>query len=225
MKALFTVLALFVAVFASVASGQYLTPTEYLSLADSPFDDAGTEYFHLETFETGSLAAPGVVASAGTIASPGPQTDSVDGDGVIDGSGVDGFSWYSNGVNSVSFTFDVGALGRFPDHVGLAVTDVGFTTSGTLGVGEFQFLAYDGNGDPIGGGTSFEFGDGDVGGTTAEDRFVGLQWPAGISRVDVGFADSADWEVDHLQYGAVPEPASLTLALLGIAALRRTERA
>jgi hypothetical protein len=241
---------------ATVSAQVLLGPTPYLSFADSPFSGAASfSYFHLENFEDNAFT-PGWSANAGWVrALPGPLTDSVDGDdGAIDGSGAGGSSFYSGNVASLlSITFDAGALGALPTHVGVVWTDVGLS-SPNLGLADVSFEAFDGAGASLGVLGPFVLGDGSAVSATAEDRFFGVIFSGGISRIElvsagtvpndiVGFdgsgsllpaLGSTDWEVDHLQYGraapvvaAVPEPsvtAIFAAGLLGTLGLLRLRR-
>src|SRR5438477_7131672 len=106
----------------------FLGPTPYLSFADSPFNGGSFSYFYLETFEDHLLNTPGVTGSPGGVTSVvfGPSIhDSVDADdGVIDGSGLNGDSYFSsNGAGGVTFTFDAGVLGSLPTDAGIVWTD------------------------------------------------------------------------------------------------------
>lgn len=207
---------------AALGSAQDLGPTPYLSAGDSPLAGPGLV---LENFEDGTINLPGVTANHGLVIGPSALTDSVDGDdGNIDGFGAAGYSWYSGGFASHTFTFAAGVLGALPTEVGLAVTDIGQVTSGSFGVGTFFFRAYDDAGSLIGSGSSFAFGDGAINGATAEDRFAGVRWAAGIKRIEFGFENSTDWEVDHIQYRVVPEPATFLGVLFGLGALARRAR-
>jgi hypothetical protein len=196
-------------------------PSPYLSFADSPFIGGVYQYFHLEDFEDGSLNTPGVSANGGLVLGPDPVfRDSVDGDaGPIDGSGTSGYSYYSNGLYALAFTFNQGVLGTLPTCAGLVWTDVGFSDKG-LGYDTVTFEAFDA-GDTSLGSVTLDVGDGDFTGQTAEDRFFGVTNPAGISRIVLTSHFSTDWEMDHLQYGAqtqvVPVPGALLLAAFGTA--------
>lgn len=213
---------------ASAALAGLLGPTPYLSSADSPFTGGSFSYFHLENFEDGALNTPGVSANAGIVLAPSINTDSVDGDdGAIDGSGQGGHSWFSNAsTTSFQFTFNAALLGALPTHVGIVWTDIGQSVTGGLGTGAVTFEAFDENGLSLGIVGPTVLGDGSVGGGTAEDRFFGATNASGISSITIS-VNSADWEVDHLQYGlaadSIPEPSTVvlcSLSLLGLA-LRR----
>jgi hypothetical protein len=215
--------------FASLASAVTHGPSPYLSSADSPFAGLPFSYFHLEDFEDGSLNTPGVSVTAGAVVvSPGGTTDSVDADdGAIDGLGQAGHSLYSNAVLfSMAFQFDAGALGALPTHAGVVWTDVGFFTSGDTFSGPVTAEAFDSASLSLGTiGPVVMGGDGTVNGATAEDRFFGFSSPGGISRLVITMANSADWEVDHLQYGRlVPEPAAVWLAIVGVCGLAARRR-
>ncbi|MBL8178979.1 MAG: PEP-CTERM sorting domain-containing protein [Bryobacterales bacterium] len=198
-------------------------PTPYLRASDSPFAGGVFSYFHLEDFEDGALNTPGLSANAGIVLAPGVNTDSVDeDDGAVDGFGQNGHSWFSNAsTTSFTFTFNAAVLGNLPTHAGLVWTDVGATLNGIFGLGLVSFEAFDENGASLGGyGPGFH-GDGSVAGGASEDRFFGFYNASGISRITIS-VDSADWEVDNIQYGfadPVPEPSTIALASLSLLAL------
>jgi IPTL-CTERM motif len=177
----------------------FIGPTPYLSKNDSPFltsINAGTTY--LETFESGTLSTPGVTASAGAPFGPSAITDSVDADdGVIDGSGAAGHSFFSgNGAAGITFTFDATVLGHLPTQVGIVWTD---------GAGTTLFEAFGPGGVPLGQIGPVAIADGTFFGTTAEDRFFGVTNAAGISAIRISNT-SGGIEVDHLQYGVFGAP-------------------
>jgi hypothetical protein len=208
------------------AKADFLGPTPYLSFADSPFSGQPFSYFFLENFESGALTVPGVTPSPGwVVLGPGPFTDSVDADdGVIDGSGTKGHSFFSNGSSSsLTFTFNAAALGgHLPTVAGIVWTDVGNVASGTLGFGPVSFSATNELGNSLGSIGPFTLGDGNAMGGTAEDRFFGVRNPGGISSITITTANSTDWEVDHLQFGfaaAVSEPSSFVLTAIGLVGL------
>ncbi len=219
-----------VAVGTASADPVFSGPSPYLSFADSPFNGGAFSTFHLENFEDGLFNTPGATPSAGWIvSSPGPQIDSVDGDdGAIDGSGAAGRSFYSGGTNTVlTITFDATVLGSLPTHAGIVWTDIG-ATFGALpeGFGSVIFQAFGPGNVLLGSLGPAVLGDGQITGTTAEDRFLGVSNAAGISSIVISMPQSGDWEIDHVQYGiAVPGPGALgVVGVLGLAAGMRRRR-
>ena len=199
-------------------------PYPYAQRTDGPWNLVSFDWFELEDFEGGPK--PGYTATTGgRILGASPLTDSVDADdGVIDGSGIGGRSWFSDGAtDTFTFTFDAAVLGRLPTHVGIVWTDVGNPGpgGGTPGQALVFFEAFGRGGSPIG-GIGRELGDLAVNGGTDEDSFVGIYDPGGVSSIRITAGGSLDWEVDHLQYGvatAVPEPEQWLLMALGLGAL------
>ena len=213
---------------AGVAQADMIGPSPYLAFdnslagagaAISPFAGLSFTSFHLETFEDHLLNTPGVTASAGGVTSVvfGAELhDSVDADdGVIDGSGLLGESFFASGATGIRFTFSAAVLGSLPTHAGIVWTDGG---------GLITFQAFGPDGSLLGtlGPLSQPgvFPDSSLSGTTAEDRFFGVTDQGGISAILIS-NNGGGIEVDHLQYGiaapsqAVPEPSSLALMGLG----------
>lgn len=205
------------------ASAALLGPSPYLCFSScaspSPFAGGSFSYFHLENFEDHLFNTPGVTASAGGVTSVvfGPSIhDSVDADdGSIDGSGLQGDSFFSSGGSTgITFTFNASTLGALPTSAGIVWTDGG---------GTITFQAYDENGVLLG-TLPGNHADGSVNGETAEDRFYGATNANGISKIFISNSGGGI-EVDHLQYGLngevsrVPEPASLALLGFGLAGL------
>jgi hypothetical protein len=207
-------------------------PSSYTQASDSPFSgiDFSSGYFHLENFEDEALNTPGVTASAGSVLLGLPSnslTDSVDGDdGVVDGSGSAGNSFYSAGARTLRFTFDASVLGNLPTYVGIVWTDVGFVDSDPDGFGDVIFQAFGASNQLLAEITGTNLGDGVFNGQTEEDRFFGVKSALGISYFEISMPKSDDWEVDHLQYGyePIPTPALLPgLIGMGVAALRKRQ--
>ncbi len=205
------------------AATLFWEPSPYLSSAQIPigFYAGGAPTF-LDTLEDGSLGGQ-LTASIGSVIGPGQfdgARDSVDADdGVIDGSGLSGHSFFSsNGPAGITFTFNGAQL---PTAFALVLTDA---------TGAITFSAKDGNGVSLGSITRSGFLDGNHGGGTAEDRFFGVQSTVGIRSITIRQSAGGGIEVDHLQYGAmpaVPEPSTwlLLMAGLGLLKLRALRRA
>jgi hypothetical protein len=200
----------------NVQGATLLGPTAYLSSADSPWAAYIGTSIVLEDFEDGALNVAGVTASIGDVIPPGwvGLIDSVDADdGVIDGSGLDGHSWFT--LNP-PLTFDFTTSATLPTHVGIVWTDGG---------NDITFEAFDNLGVSLGTVVGTH-ADGVYTGTTAEDRFYGAINAAGISKIT--FGASGGIEVDHLQFGTVPEPATCAmfagLGLMAFAGYRRARK-
>ena len=199
-------------------------PTPYLSFADSPFSSTNFTYFHLETFEDHLLNTPGVRAGSGGVTSVvfGPNVhDSVDADdGLVDGSGLNGDSYFASGPAAVTFTFNSSTLGSLPTHAGIVWTDGGFGASAV-------FTVFGPSNETIFTATTGGFADFSNNGETSEDRFFGAVNAAGISSISISSAaGGGGMEVDHLQYGVavVPEPAIYVLMLAGLFAIGKATR-
>jgi len=159
---------------------------------------------------TASAGAPISSAGGGGCNGVGAFVDSVDADdGVIDGSGSQGRSWFhSSGAAGVTFTFPS------PVTVAGAVwTDGGGTTT---------FEAFGPGMLPIATIGPVAIADGFITGETAEDHFFGVQYSGGIVAIKLSNT-SGGIEVDHVQYGEQPVPKAPlqlpTLTLAGLIAL------
>ena len=198
----------------TAAQAQLLGPTPYLQSSNSPFSGLSfSNYFHLLTFETGTISTPGVSFSTGSILSPAFNTDSVDADdGTIDGNGTLGRSFFSNnGSAGIIINFNAGVLGTLPTHAGVVWTD---------GANTILFEAFSGINAT---GTSYGTLNGNHAGTgaggTGEDRFYGIINNGGIGSLRISNT-TGGIEIDHVQYGAglsgaAPEPGTLALLALG----------
>jgi hypothetical protein len=206
---------------ASAATATY-GPSAYLQASDSPFASVnfGTGYFYNETFEDGLLNTPGLSASTGGVASVvfGPSIhDSVDADdGHIDGSGLGGNSYFSfDGPTGIRFNFSGTLLGHLPTYAGLVWTD---------GTNPITVQGFDSLGNSLGILTG-NHANNSFTGETDEDRFYGFFNDAGISALLITNGPGGI-EVDHVQYGfdgtlngAVPEPSTWAMIILGFAGL------
>ncbi len=181
----------------------YFEPTPYRGRADSFFDLLGApELYYVEDFENNFIERglpKGVDIFPGDVIPPGfgGLIDSVDeDDGVIDGSGLKGHSFFTgNGSEGITVSFDAEVLGFFPMWVGIVWTDGG---------GEITFEALNANGKPLGTVRLQNAPDGSNSGTTLEDHFFGIWADGGISAITI--ANSAGGiELDHLQFSPAPE--------------------
>jgi hypothetical protein len=206
----------------SLAPAQPIGPSPYLSFEnDSPVYPLYSNRRRLEDFEDGLFNTPYATQVGGQSVTPsgGVFTDSVDSDdGTIDGSGTLGRSHYTtDGATGITYIFSEMLPGFLPQVAGIVWTDL----SGTADV---FFEAFDEVGASLGVISAGPLNDGQVTGGTAEDRFLGWEHLPGISRIRI-YQSASDMEVDHLQYGLhVPEPATIGLALAGLAALWRMRR-
>jgi hypothetical protein len=217
--------------FSTSAAGQTLFgPTPYLGFGQSPFNGVVFTYFHLENCEDGLFNTPGASLNGGSPQLSG-LSDSVDeDDGVINGVGKTYSLVATAGVKTrMRFTFSKAVLGKLPSHVGFVWTDVGGSSAPQgFGFGHVKYRAWDGNGVAVANIAPTLVGDGFVTGETSEDRFFGVSYKPGISKLVVKMTDSTNWEIDHVQYGRkapppprggsrVPEPGgcATALALLG----------
>ncbi len=188
---------LFIALAALPSSAQtFLGPTPYLSSADSPFP-VGSPNYSLETFEDHLFNVSGVTASSGVVTGvvyPGSSLiDSVDGDdGVIGNGTCTNCDSYFVTAGTVTFMFSEAILGGLPHHAGLVWTD------GAPGC-TVTFKAFDVNGVLLGTVVAPGLGDGSNSGTTAEDRFFGVDFVGGIRKIQVSNS-SGGLEIDHLQF-------------------------
>ncbi|MBL9150289.1 MAG: hypothetical protein JNM94_16490 [Phycisphaerae bacterium] len=171
----------------------FVGPIPYLSVADSPLD-VGDPTFILETFEDDLFNVAGVTSNldSNAVIGPGGLTDSVDADdGVIDGNGSNGHSFFSgSGSGGVTFVFDAAILGSLPTSVGIVWTDGAGTT----------LLEAFGPGDVLLGSIGpSAIADGSFFGTTVDDHFFGVTDEGGIAKIRISNS-SGGIEVDHFQF-------------------------
>jgi hypothetical protein len=196
-------------------------PSPYLAAGDSPWAGLPFTTFILQDFDSAGLDTSTVSASGGTWLNFGALIDSVGGGVTVPG------SWYSNNLTAVTFDFTAfeSVHGRLPTHAGIVWTDVGFRISDNVigGPTEVRFSALDADGNIIG-PVIASLGDNLASGQTAEDRFFGAKSNVGIRSITLFMPDSADWEMDHLQYGVVPEASTWALLIAGFGMVGSTLR-
>lgn len=214
------VLTLGILPIAANAATTHFGPTAYLKTGDTPAGFACPEcVLSIEDFEDNSLD-PFLTIDHGQILPPnfvsgmGPSTDSVDGDdGSVDGSGLDGYSYFSGNRRDLTITFD--------SHVksaGLVFTDGDSASSNIV------LEAFDGNGGSLGVINAGDLADGVFTGQTAEDRFLGFQDMDGsIASIKISMDAGSGIEIDHIHWqdlaSCVPEPTSAGLALMAFGGL------
>jgi len=216
-----------------VPAQPFLGPTHYLCFDastttatgdcgpyDSPFANLVFAWFHFKDYEDEILDSPGVTVTTAdcprvgvgcplisTDWFPDFLTDSVDeDDGAIDGLGqtVAGRGRSVWGKTYLDFAFDPAVLGSLPTHAGVVWTDGG--------IGATEFEAWDENGTSLGTLVA-TLADGSNYGTTAEDAFLGVIHPGGISAIRVTNAEGGI-EIDHLQYGYALSGGFLPVAIV-----------
>ena len=185
-------------------------PLVYKSFFDSPFKAKfvdNSDYFYLDDFESGGISVPGVSVNYGHVISPGEETDSVDndGDGLNDGFGRAGFSYFSDkGNNSLTFTFDKNVFKnkKYPNYIGIVLTDT-YDSNRPI-----TLEAYDVNGQSIKKIEGKAIGNG-IDGRTDDDQFYGLYADQEIKGFSIAMDHNSDYtwmEVDHLQFGYYNPP-------------------
>ena len=150
----------------------HFTPTPYRGRADSTFDLIGApDQYYVEDFENNFVERglpKGVDIFPGVVIPPGfgGFVDSVDeDDGAIDGSGLEGHSFFSgNGPGGITISFDAEVLGYLPMWVGIVWTDGG---------GSITYEAFGPEGKSLGTVGPLMVADGSSAGTTLEDHFFG----------------------------------------------------
>ena len=210
---------------AQAATATFYGPSTYVSQADAPLHAGDFDHFYLEDVEDGLVNTLGLsvtgpsfcITNSGCFV--GSLVDSV-GNG---GDQTAGHSMWAYGPLTV--TFDEAALGGLPTFAGLVWTD---------GLNPITFEAFDENGVSLGTRVG-DHADGVFTGTLIDDRFYGVTYAGGISKLVISNPPAI--EIDHIQYGlndvggggGVPEPSAWALMLAGFglagAMLRRTRGA
>jgi hypothetical protein len=170
-------------------------PVPYTSLASRPPAFINTPVV-VEDFEDGVIDPRLSFPLGGAILGPGGLTDSVDvDDGLIDGSGLAGHSFFRNATSiDVSFA-------TLPKTAAVVWTDGGFGVDVTLEV-------FGADGSPIGSTGPHLIGDQSNNGGTAEDRYFGFRNDGGISRIRISHTGGG-MEIDHVQFSSSMEPLIL----------------
>jgi hypothetical protein len=173
----------------------FTSPIPYTNSTSSPYfatQTVGRQYF-LEDFEDGLVNTPGLGVLNGVLLGPSGTTDSVDiDDYTLNGSGTGGVSLRPATVLLVC-QFNNTTLGGYPTRVGFVWTDGPQNSAITVTAVNPQGLTVS--------QTYAGLGDNSFSGTTADDRFIGVEWPAGIQELRIQSATSG-MEIDHVQYNA-----------------------
>ena len=178
----------------ATAAPQFFGPVHYTSAADTPAGFADGETF-IEDFEDG-VVDPRLHMSSGSIFGPGGISDSVDADdGVIDGSGSNGRSFFTSPPLTISFD------APYPRSAGMVWTDGGFGAA-------VSFEAFTPEGASMGVIGPFVIGDNSNAGGTDEDHFFGVRAIGGVGSIRISH-NTGGLEIDHVQFSvALPvEPA------------------
>lgn len=209
---------------AAQAAATPFGPTPYFKTGDTPagFHAATTGcVLNLETFEDNALDSFLTIDKGEIIylfESGAASTDSVDGDdGVVDGEGFQGRSWYAAGQQDIRITFDSAVT-----SAGLVFTDGAIQSTG------ISLEAFNGA-TSLGVINAGDLTDGVYTGTTGfgtanpEDNFLGFLDMDGITSIKIVMAGGAGIEIDHIQWHdatkCVPEPAAFGTALFGLMGL------
>jgi len=183
---------LLVTPFTAHAQATNIGPSAYTSREDSPFETT-VFGFCVEDFENNRFDIPGATGNGVAIGASG-LTDSVDADdGVPDGSGLNGHSYFSgDGNTGIIVTFDEARTHGLPTEVGIVWTDGGFNAGVT-------FEAFGPGGATLAGPNGPNLhADASNSGETAEDRFYGATNAAGIASIVIS-NPGGGIEVDHIQ--------------------------
>lgn len=214
---------------ATPAAITYYYANPYYGRSDSPFYQSivdGTIY--LEDFEDYRLNTPYVTSIGGGWVPDSPDVTVDEDDGKRDGKGIGGGAWRlrPSDHQPIEFSFTTNVNGDLPSFLGAVLLTKIY--GGTLDGSEIydSILVFDSAGVEITQGTWKTLRPTVPVGTPFEDsgadRFVGIYYPDGISKVV--FSNSG--LIDHLQYGyAIPEPSAAGLLAVagcfGLAARRR----
>lgn len=202
------------------ANATLIDPVPYSLFAASPSTRALFDYSELEHLEDCLFHASEGLASQGIAPRSASMRDWVDAGSSASDSGNSGYTWYFNGVSSITFTFSAELLGALPNHAGLIWTDAGLANV-REGSDSILFEAFDTANNLLGIIGPSALGDGLFAGQTAEDRFFGITSASGIESVRISLLHSTEQGVDKLQYDLTnfmqfstdPDPAA-TLAVL-----------
>ena len=203
------------------ANATLMGPVPYSSFVSNPSARALFDYFELEHLEDRLLDASETLASHAVTSHPVNLNNGADaGRSSANGSENSGYTWYFNGVSSITFTFSAALLGALPNHAGLVWTDAGLTNV-RKGCDSVLFEAFDTANNLLGIIGPPALGDGLFAGQTAEDRFFGITSASGIGSVRISLIHSTEQGLGKLQYdltkftpfSADPDPAA-TLAVL-----------
>ena len=202
---------------------QPIGPLQYASFVDSPFAGRGVAgHFFVEEFNTRPALifhdVNGFETPYSKPSTPGVEIEpNVDWQGdSIQVSGGCTASIPGSCFSSIGFAFDATQLGSLPQAVGIAVT----------GFGRVTLRAYDFNSNlvatvPL---TNIFTAPPGVDFPPPSTTFLGAEYAGGIALIVVNSTDPI-LQADDLQYGQlVPEPSSISLAVIGLCFVRTPRR-
>lgn len=208
-KAIYTLAVLLCYPAAAFALPMFYGPSSYQSVADRPMGFCSS--CNLEDLEDNALDSF-LTLSGGQIL--GPDATGTDGSFWSDSVEHPGHSWFladTNPVLSIDFAQPVSAAG-------LAWTD------GDRNI-QVVLEAFDAEGQSLGMLNAMDLSDDTFFGSKEEDRFLGVRYAGGISRLQISNMGLGNGlEIDHITWQVVPEPSSFWICAVAVPFLIRRRK-